>query len=132
MINEYELSLDDLNVYRFERDEDWFRYIFHNRRGRDNLNADVIIGPIANDTIFETYGVISSGYLKPGEAMKLLMIGPQYVQITIKTEKAAGQLKWVSSQKAEKPDLKSRKQEQEEYSLAFAEVLQQILPEDEA
>ena len=132
MINEYELSLDDLNVYRFERDEDWFRYIFHNRRGRDNLNADVIIGPIANDTIFETYGVISSGYLKPGEALKLLMIGPQYVQITIKTEKAAGQLKWVSSQKAEKPDLKSRKQEQEEYSLAFAEVLQQILPEDEA
>ncbi len=132
VINEYEFSLDDLNVYRFERSEDWFSYIFHNRRGRDNLNADVIIGPIANDTIFETYGVISSGYLKPEEAMKLLMIGPQYVQIALKTERAAGQLKWTGAQKVEKSDLKSRRQEQEDYSLAFTEVLQNILPEDEA
>ncbi len=131
VINEYELDLEGLKVHQFARDEDWFSYIFHNRRMRDTLDGDVIIGPIANDTIFETYGVISSGYLKSEEAMKLLMIGPQYTQIAIKTEKAVSQLQWTGSQKAEKPDLETRKREQEEYSQAFAEVLQQILPEED-
>ncbi len=37
----------------------------------DTLSADVIIGPIANDTIFETFGIISSGYLTTEQAMKL-------------------------------------------------------------
>ena len=60
---EYELCLDGLDVHRFDRSVDWFEYIFHNRRTDDRLEHDVIIGPIANDTIFDTLGVISSGFL---------------------------------------------------------------------
>ena len=63
IVNEYELDEDGLLIYRFERDEDWFNYIFQNRRVRDGLSVDVVIGPIANDTIFETLGIISSGLL---------------------------------------------------------------------
>ena len=29
----------------------------------------MIIGPIANDTIFDTFGILSSGFLKPEEAL---------------------------------------------------------------
>ena len=47
----------------------------------------MIIGPIANDTIFDTLGIMTSGYLKTEDAMKLLLIGPEYRQVTIKTEK---------------------------------------------
>ncbi len=34
--------------------------------------SDVIIGPFANDTIFDAPGIITSGYLKPEDAMKRL------------------------------------------------------------
>ncbi|MBQ6722192.1 MAG: DUF3990 domain-containing protein [Clostridia bacterium] len=95
VINEYELDEDGLLIHRFNRDEDWFSYIFQNRRARDDLSVDVVIGPIANDTIFETFGIISSGFLKPEDALKLLLVGPEYTQVAIKTEKAASRLKWI-------------------------------------
>ena len=127
IINEYELDEDGLLIYRFDRNEDWFDYIFHNRRATDGLAADVVIGPIANDTIFETFGIISSGFLKPADAMKLLMIGPEYTQVALKTQRAAEHLRWIRSWKAEKPDAGLRKAEQAEYDALFAEVLQEIV-----
>ena len=90
VVNEYELDESGLLIHRFNRSEDWFTYIFHNRRAEDTLSADVVIGPIANDTIFETFGIISSGFLETGDAMKLLMIGPEYIQAAVKTKKAPG------------------------------------------
>ena len=130
IVNEYELDEDGLLIYRFERDEDWFNYIFQNRRVRDSLSVDVVIGPIANDTIFETLGIISSGLLSPADAMKILMIGPEFTQAAIKTEKAASQLKWIRSEKITKLDEAYRRAEQAEYDAAFAEVLQEIIGEE--
>ena len=88
-----------------------------------------MVGPIANDTIFETFGVISSGFLKPEDAMKLLMIGPEFTQIAIKTEKAVRQLHWIRSEKITRIGAEQRKAEQDAYDAAFAEVLKQILGE---
>lgn len=127
VVNEYELDLCDLQVHRFSRDEAWFDYLFHNRRGRDALTADVVIGPIANDTIFDTLGIISSGFLAPAEAMKLLMIGPEYTQVAIKTERAARQLKWLRSEKITKLDAEVRGAEAEAYADAFAAAMQEVL-----
>ena len=76
IVNIYELDLDDLSVHRFFRSPEWFEYIFYNRRLQDGLNTDVVIGPIANDAIFDTLGIISSGFLTSEKAAKLLMIGP--------------------------------------------------------
>ena len=90
IVNTYELDTSGLSIHRFSRDEAWFDYIFKNRnRYPDGLNADVVIGPIANDTIYDTFGIITSGFLKPEDSMRLLMIGPEYEQIALKTEKAA-------------------------------------------
>ena len=65
----YELHTDDLQIKRFERDEDWFRYIFSNRRRMPDAlsDFDVIIGPIANDTLYNTFGVLTSGMLDDTE-----------------------------------------------------------------
>ncbi len=131
IINEYELDPEGLLVHRFERNEDWFNYIYRNRRTSDSLSADLVIGPIANDTIFETFGVISSGFLKPSDAMKLLMIGPEYTQVAVKTEKAVRQLRWIRSQKVKKQDAEVRKAEQDEYDTAFAKVLLEIVGEEQ-
>ncbi len=129
VVNEYEMDECGLTIYRFDRDIDWFRYIFNNRRLQDDLEADVIIGPIANDTIFETLGIISSGYLKPEDAIKLLMIGPEYTQVAIKTENAANQLRWIGSERIERIAKDDLKAEQDAFQEAFGAEFEKILGE---
>ena len=127
VLNEYELDESGLLIHRFSRDEEWFDYIFQNRRARDRLSADIVIGPIANDTIFETFGIISSGFLKPADAMKLLLVGPEYTQVAVKTEKAASRLKWIQSDRIAGMETSRRKAEQQAYDVSFARILQEIL-----
>lgn len=127
VVNEYELDETGLDIKVFTRNVDWFQYIFHNRRMRDDLTADVIIGPISNDTIFDTLGIMSSGYLTPEDALKLLMIGPEYTQVAIKTEKAAEQLSFIRAEHIERITGEQRKKEQDEYQEAFARELEKIL-----
>ena len=130
VVNEYELKEEGLDIIRLDRDEVWFDYIFHNRRIIDKLSADVVIGPIANDTIFDTLGVISSGFLKPADAMKLLMIGPAYIQVAIKTEKALKNLRWLGANRIERMEKEKLKEEQERYDLLFGKVLQEIVGQE--
>ena len=129
VINEFELDESGLLIHRFSRDEDWFSYIFQNRRARDDLSVDVVIGPIANDTIFETFGIISSGFLKPADALKLLLVGPEFTQVAVKTEKAAGQLKWIQSDRVTRLEPGRRKAGQEAYDASFARILKEIIGE---
>ena len=125
VLNRYELDMTRLRVRTFSRSTDWFEYIFHNRRAEDMIDADVVIGPIANDTIFETFGIISSGFLKPEEALRLLMIGPEYTQVAVKTQKAADQLKWTGAEKITGVEAykASLKKEQEAYQEQFAAAM---------
>ena len=129
VVNEYELDENELNMHTFTRDIDWFEYIFNNRRLRDSLAADVVIGPIANDTILDTLGIISSGFLKPEAAVRLLMIGPEYKQVVIKTEKALKQLCFIRSEKIERMDGEALQMEQEAYQNAFAQEFEKIVDE---
>ena len=129
VLNEYELDESGLNIHRFSRSEEWFDYIFHNRRAKDSLTVDVVIGPIANDTIFETLGIISSGILKTEEALKLLEIGPEYTQVAVKTEKAVQQLRWIGAEKLAGLSEELRRAEQEEYAKAFEQVMREMREE---
>ena len=101
ILNTYGLDTEGLVIRRFSRDEAWFEYILHNRTGKTDLypEADVIIGPIANDTIYDTFGMITSGLLPQELAMQLLLIGPEYYQIVLKTEKAARHLHWLLAER---------------------------------
>lgn len=95
----YFLETNGLAVKTLKRDEAWFDYILHNRSGyKDSLAAyDVIIGPIANDMIYDTWGIVTSGLLKPAEALQMLSAGPEYTQTVLKTEKAAAQLRFIAA-----------------------------------
>ena len=126
VVNAYELDESSLDVHVFERSREWFEYIFQNRRGKDGLQADVVIGPIANDTIFDTLGITTSGFLEPEDAMKLLLIGPEYTQVAIKTEKAARQLRFLGSETIAGMDESARQAEQDAFQTAFAEEMQRI------
>lgn len=128
VINVYDLDLNGLNVHRFQRDLSWYRYIFENRRAKDTLDADIIIGPIANDTIYDTLGVISSGYLRSEDALRLLLVGPEYTQIAIKTERAVKNLHWTGAIRDihQEDYLKDYQKEQEDYLLKFTEAMQSL------
>ena len=130
VINRYELDTDGMSVRRFERDADWFDYIIRNRRMQDSLSVDVVIGPIANDTLFDTFGIMSSGFLTTEQALKLLEIGPEYTQVAVKTERALRQLRWLGVEDVGQIDADMLAREREEYSLAFGTVLHELLGED--
>lgn len=120
-VNSYEADFTGLRVKNLERDAEWFDYIFHNRRGAADKFADydVIIGPIANDTIFETYGIVTSGLLRPEHALQLLLIGPEFVQIAVKTEAAAKSLKWIDAYVLSKEAIELGRKNYNEMSKAF-------------
>ncbi|MBE5845864.1 MAG: DUF3990 domain-containing protein [Butyrivibrio sp.] len=131
IINSYELDESTLNIKYFERDSDWFKYIFSNRRSMQDelLEYDVIIGPIANDTIFNTLGIMTSGFLSDDEAVKLLCVGPVYKQIVLKTQKAADNLKFIGSEKLSKDVIEKNKvliaADEEAYLEEFSKVLEE-------
>ncbi len=80
VLNVYELDSAGLTFLRLDRDETWFDYIARNRAGgEDRLRgADVIVGPIANDTLYDTMGLFTSGLLDRAQALSLLLQGPLY------------------------------------------------------
>ncbi|MBQ9156951.1 MAG: DUF3990 domain-containing protein [Eubacterium sp.] len=128
-LNTYELDLTGLSIHRFSRDEAWFDYIYDNRRGKPDAlpEADVIIGPIANDTIYDTMGIFTSGFLSKDQVMEMLLAGPAYEQIVLKTEAAAGKLSWQSVKILTPEDiLKYRdvvKREEAEYQREIGRIL---------
>ncbi len=131
-INCYELDTEELNVLNLERDEKWFEYIHSNRHFMPNLfpEADVIIGPISNDTIFDTMGILTSGHLSKAEVLPLMKIGPDYSQTVLKTDKASERLKWMktftlSDDEASKYDANRRK-EGTEYHLRLSETMDNL------
>ena len=134
-LNTYDLAPDGLKVKRFERDAEWFDYIFRNRSGYPDALAeyDVIIGPIANDTIYDTWGISTSGMLSREQSLRLLMIGPVYRQTAIKTERAASHLRFLSAQVIEEEEIaeyrEKVREEQEDYQQRFAEILNAMLDE---
>ena len=129
-VNAYELDLEGLVVHRFERDEAWFSYIFANRTGKADgfPDADVIIGPIANDTIYDTFGIFTSGLMAPAQALEMLQIGPAYVQIALKAEKAVSQVRWLSARELDAEEVAVYRavvaQEEAEYQEALASALE--------
>lgn len=135
-INRYELNTDNLQIKRFERDEDWFRYIFSNRRRMpDTLKEfDVIIGPIANDTLFNTFGILTSGMLSDDVAMALLQLGPVYTQVVLKTERAKAALRFLGAATLDHDTLTANKTrlaaEEAAFQSLFSETLQRLLGDE--
>ena len=132
-INAYELDIRGLNVLRFTRDQDWLDYILRNRAGYADSHpeVDVVIGPIANDTNYDTLGVLTSGVLTREQSLELLRIGSAFEQTVVKTERAAAQLKWLSVRTlapGEAARFRERVQQEEaDYQTLLAEALDGML-----
>ena len=132
-INHYSLTLDGLRVKKLQRDREWFEYLQSNRAWREDQwsDCDLIIGPIANDIIYDTLGITTSGILRPEQSLAILSVGPVYEQWAIKTERAAAQLEWLEAEQLDHDTLTASRAavraEEAEYQRLVSEL---VLRED--
>ncbi len=132
IINEYTLDLTGLTVKHFSLDMEWFEYISNNRAGYPDIfsETDVIIGPIANDTLYDTYGIITSGLVDGKDSLKLLSVGKRYMQLNIKSENAAAHLRWEGARKLSGTEIqesqKAVREEEKEFREAFWNALKKL------
>lgn len=131
LLNVYDIDLEGLKVKRFKRDKEWFEYIYNNRRLKDLLDDyDVIIGPIANDTIYDTWGILTSGFVDKEKSLECLMVGNEYTQLVVKTEKAKEKLVFKYFKKIEKDDLKNNKAKTRNEEQKYQKMILGILGDD--
>ena len=130
VLNTYELETDGLRILTLSRDEDWFGYVRRNRAGLPDTykEYDVITGPIANDTLYDTWGLLTGGLLTPAQALSVLIVGPNYTQTVIKTDRAAAQLRFIGAEVIAPAQVeiyrKTVKQEEEAYQNLFAQIME--------
>lgn len=132
-LNSYTFDPEGLKIKHLSRDPEWFDYIFANRSGQpDTLSGyDVIIGPIANDTIYDTWGIPTSGLLRKDQALELLSAGPVYEQTVIKTEKALAALHYQEAILLSPEEIRkfreTVRQEEELFQEEFSKRLDRIM-----
>jgi len=128
-VNVYELDTDGLNLLELDRGEAWFDYIFRNRAGQPDTmpEYDVILGPVANDTLYDLMGMTTSCFLERETSLRILNLGPVYTQAVIKTDRAVAQLRFLEASKLTSEEIAHFRQtvrkEEEAYQLAVAEAL---------
>lgn len=74
-LNVYEMTSDlsQWRVLTFPRyNAEWLNFVTHCRRGNIPIDADIVIGGIANDRVFATVDLYFSGYIPRNECLKRL------------------------------------------------------------
>jgi hypothetical protein len=118
-VNRYALFIQDLSIYCFSKDNkldllSWVRYIIYSRGYHDIVtkspfdesNADVIVGPVANNVLAEAFDLLLTGRI-PGKTLDEALINflpyLEYdrldYQICLKTKRAERALRFNGADK---------------------------------
>lgn len=86
-----------LEVLKFnEPNGEWLDFVFANRQGiYSGKQYDVIIGAVADDTIYRVFSLYEAGLLDREETLKRLKVKELYDQVTFCTEKALSYLHYI-------------------------------------
>ena len=84
---------------RFESpDEAWLDFVSENRAGiYQGKSYDLVYGPVANDDVYTTFTLYSSGVLTKEQAIETLKIKRLYDQLVFSSEKALGFLHFTGT-----------------------------------
>ncbi len=103
IVNEYELDENAqtnlLKIKRFSApDEEWLDFVSAHRNGTyDGERYDLIIGAVANDDVYRTLQVYSTGLLTKEQALETLKVKKLFNQYVFATEEALALLKFVEA-----------------------------------
>lgn len=92
------LDADGLSVKVFDGvSEAWFDAVISCRSGNDVFSGfDVVIGPVANDNVYQTIRFFETGVYSKEEAMRRLLAERLFNQIVFKTSGSLRILRYVS------------------------------------
>ena len=102
-VSVYEFNEDEAfsicRILRFELpDETWLDFVYANRTGIYEQNIyDIVYGPVANDDIFQTFALYTSGFYAKEETIKALKVKKLFNQMLFATERALTYLKFIGS-----------------------------------
>ena len=98
--NSYKLSFTGLKIKHFDLDLDWLEFVIANRTyskpAKTYDEYDIIIGPIANDKLFDTIDMYQSGLISAENAIKIMNCMDYGEQTALKTEKAIRNLNFLA------------------------------------
>ena len=103
IVNVYELDENTqtnlLKIKRFSApDEEWLDFVSAHRNGTyDREQYDLIIGAVANDDVYRTLQVYSTGLLTKEQALEALKIKKLFNQYVFATKEALELLKFVEA-----------------------------------
>ena len=102
IVNVYEIDEDAaacLNIKRFNApDEEWIDFVSANRNGDYIGEAyDIIIGAVANDDVYKTLQIYSTGLVTKEQAIEALKIKKLFNQYVFATNEALTYLKFVEA-----------------------------------
>ncbi|MDR1830964.1 MAG: DUF3990 domain-containing protein [Candidatus Fibromonas sp.] len=89
LVNIYEFNENEMEKYlilRFESpNADWLHFVVNNRMSKQiEKNYDLIIGPVANDDVYETIIAFENGIYDEQETLKRLLVRNLYNQYVFK------------------------------------------------
>lgn len=102
-VNIYEFdkakSFSECSVLAFDSaNEAWLNFVSENRNGNYEGEAyDMIYGPVANDDVYTTFMLYTSGVLTKDQTLSALKIKKLYNQLVFATEKALSYLNFCGT-----------------------------------
>lgn len=102
-VNVYEVdeakAFAECSVLRFDSpNEAWLDFVSENRAGQySGKSYDFIYGPVANDDVYTTFTLYTSGVLSKTQTIEALKVKKLYNQLVLTSEKALSYLDFVGT-----------------------------------
>lgn len=94
-----EKAESELRIIRFDKpDKKWLDFVSVNRKGQCHETYDIVIGPVADDGVYEVVRFYEIGIYDLEETLKRLKIEELYNQVLFHTEKSLTYLKFVEAE----------------------------------
>lgn len=91
-----------MNVLIFDGSSaEWFDFIIRNRKGTFTHDYDIIFGPVADDSVYDTLFLFESGYITREEAIRKLNSAKLDGQILFHTDKSLECITYIDSWEVE-------------------------------
>ena len=92
-IDDSVLSNPIFSVLKFDNpNREWLEFVIENRRGSTIHKYDMVLGPVANDTLYRTFTFYESGVLTLEETIKRLKVSELFDQLSFHSERTLEKL----------------------------------------
>lgn len=92
-------AFEECSILRFDApNEEWLDFVSENRAGNySGKQYDFIYGPVANDDVYTTFTLYTSGVLTKEQTIEALKVKKLYNQLVLTFEKALSYLKFCGT-----------------------------------